>query len=120
MHRGKLSIAGTTKRRRLRINFSPKNFILSSKFSGDKSILEIGCSPVATVHSISEARFKVEIDIKAGLIVSGLKSLFANLPSGFHKSLLYMFEDRIEFKAGSSARALSGAYNESYLRNRWI
>ena len=42
--------------------FFSRNFLLTSEFFCGKSILEVGCSPVAALHSIGEARFKVGVD----------------------------------------------------------
>lgn len=39
-----------------------QNFSIDSEFFCNRGILEVGCSPVATIHSIKKAQFKVGID----------------------------------------------------------
>jgi len=52
----------TDKKPHVNSEFSPQNFLIGSEFFCDKDILEVGCSPLATIHSIKEAHFKVGID----------------------------------------------------------
>ena len=42
--------------------FFSKKFPLNSKFFNNKNILEVGCSPVAEIHYLEEAHFRVGID----------------------------------------------------------
>lgn len=42
--------------------FFSQYFTLGSEFFNSKSILEVGCSPAAAIHSLKEARFRVGID----------------------------------------------------------
>jgi hypothetical protein len=42
--------------------FFSKSFPLNSEFFFGKSILEVGCTPVAEIHYLKEAHFKVGID----------------------------------------------------------
>jgi SAM-dependent methyltransferase len=46
--------------------FFSKNFCLDSVFFLGKDILEVGCSPLATIHSIDNARSKLGIEPLAG------------------------------------------------------
>ena len=56
----------TDKKPHANSEFFSQNFLIGSEFFCDKDILEVGCSPLATIHSIKEAHFKVGIDPLAG------------------------------------------------------
>ncbi len=42
--------------------FFSRNFSITSDFFNDKHVLEVGCSPLAAIHSISNARFKLGVE----------------------------------------------------------
>lgn len=52
----------TIKQLRFDVGFFSKNFLVGSDYFHNKAVLEVGCTPLASIHGISNARYKVGID----------------------------------------------------------